>query len=65
MEKQKPTWDMVYAGNLFEIRQNDRGWEKAVRAPGVRVVMISACRVVRYLIHLKNFRIFVLLALIY
>lgn len=39
MEKQPPTWDTVYAGNLFEIRQNDRGWEKAVRAPGVRVII--------------------------
>ncbi|MDO4774039.1 MAG: hypothetical protein Q4A37_02845 [Candidatus Saccharibacteria bacterium] len=39
MEKQPPTWETVYAGNLFEIQQTDRGWEKAVRAPGARIII--------------------------
>lgn len=32
-------WSVTYHGNLFEILQNEKGWEKAARAPGVRVIL--------------------------
>ncbi|MDO4781557.1 MAG: NUDIX domain-containing protein [Candidatus Saccharibacteria bacterium] len=32
-------WQTVFTGNLFTVEQNDRGWEKAVRAPGVRLIL--------------------------
>lgn len=32
-------WTAVYRGKLFEILQNEKGWEKASRAPGVRVIL--------------------------
>ncbi len=32
-------WSVTYHGNLFEILQNEKGWEKALRAPGVRVIL--------------------------
>jgi 8-oxo-dGTP pyrophosphatase MutT (NUDIX family) len=32
-------WSVTYHGNLFEILQNEKGWEKASRAPGVRVIL--------------------------
>lgn len=38
-EKPKVDWDAVYTGNLFEVQQNDRGWEKVARAPGVRIII--------------------------
>lgn len=35
----KDSWSIAYHGNLFEILQNEKGWEKALRAPGVRVIL--------------------------
>ena len=32
-------WTATYRGKLFEILQNEKGWEKASRAPGVRVIL--------------------------
>lgn len=32
-------WIITYHGKLFEILQNEKGWERAVRAPGVRVIL--------------------------
>ena len=32
-------WTVTYRGKLFEILQNEKGWEKAARAPGVRVIL--------------------------
>lgn len=36
----KPSkWKQDYQGNLFQILRNEKGWEKAVRAPGVRLIL--------------------------
>lgn len=32
-------WQTVFTGNLFTVEQNDRGWEKVARAPGVRLIL--------------------------
>ncbi|MCL2037757.1 NUDIX domain-containing protein [Candidatus Saccharibacteria bacterium] len=32
-------WQTIFTGSLFEILQNSKGWEKAVRAPGVRIIL--------------------------
>ena len=32
-------WQSVYRGSIFEMQQNDKGWERAVRAPGVRIII--------------------------
>lgn len=32
-------WQSAYKGSLFTIERNSRGWEKAVRAPGVRLIL--------------------------
>ena len=32
-------WQSAYEGSLFAIERNSRGWEKAVRAPGVRLIL--------------------------
>ena len=35
----KDEWAAIYRGKLFEILQNEKGWEKASRAPGVRLIL--------------------------
>ena len=35
----KNNWSVAYRGKLFEILQNEKGWEKASRAPGVRLIL--------------------------
>ena len=35
----KNDWTVTYRGKLFEILQNEKGWDKAARAPGVRVIL--------------------------
>lgn len=37
-------WTVAHRGKLFEILQNDKGWEKASRAPGVRVILDDRAR---------------------
>ena len=32
-------WQSAYEGSLFSIERDSRGWEKAVRAPGVRLIL--------------------------
>lgn len=42
MNQPKPvdtSWKAVFLGKIFEIAQNDKGWEKATRAPGVRLIL--------------------------
>lgn len=35
----KSTWTVAYRGKIFEISQNEKGWEVASRAPGVRLIL--------------------------
>ena len=35
----KSTWTVAYRGRIFEILQNEKGWEMASRAPGVRLIL--------------------------
>lgn len=32
-------WQPMYEGKMFSVERNSRGWEKAVRAPGVRLIL--------------------------
>ncbi len=32
-------WQTVFSGKIFNLMQNEKGWEKAVRAPGVRIIL--------------------------
>ncbi len=37
--KKQSDWQTVYVGNLFYFEQNEKGWERAIRAPGVRIII--------------------------
>lgn len=32
-------WRVTFSGKLFEILQNEKGWEKAARSPGTRIII--------------------------
>ena len=31
-------WHTAFAGMMFDVQHNDKGWERVVRAPGVRII---------------------------
>jgi hydrolase, NUDIX family len=35
----KAGWHTAFAGMMFDVQHNDKGWERVVRAPGVRIIL--------------------------
>lgn len=38
-DEAKAGWHTAFAGMMFGVQHNDKGWERVVRAPGVRIIL--------------------------